>query len=283
MAIVPRWGVDYYHATYLAYFSGAPRRVGYSEGVWARKQELNAGFDRLLTDVLTDGSAKHEVEHGLDVLRFLGGEPVEARLEVWLNEEDRSFAAEVFARHGVEGDEPVFALAPGAGTPKKRWPIERFVELGRLLLQECNPKLVIVGGPDDRDLGDRLEAELGRNVINLAGRTTLRQAAAVLQRCRLIVSNDSGPLHLAAAAGSAVVGISCHPMGGTARHEYSPVVYRPWGVPQAVVQPEQARAPCQDACEWKQPHCILGISVQQVWHEVRRLLAANLRGPWSPG
>jgi ADP-heptose:LPS heptosyltransferase len=275
IAIIPRWGPDFYHATYLAYFSGALRRVGYSEGVCAAKREKNAGFDTMLTDVLTDGSAKHAVEHNLNVVRFLGGELADARLEVWLDEEDRSFAAEVFARHGVEGDEPIFTMAPGAGAPRRRWPIERFVELGRLLLREYNPKLVIVGGAEDRDLGERLEAELGRSVINLAGRTTLRQAAAVLQRCRLTVSNDSGPMHLAAAAGSAVVELSCHPIGGVEMHVNSPVAFRPWGVSQAVVQPEQARTPCRDACEWNQPHCILGVSVEQALHAVRLLLAAN--------
>lgn len=146
IAIIPRWGTDHYHATFLAYFSGALRRVGHSERVCASKRKINAGFDSMLTDILTEGSAKHRVENNLDVVRFLGGELGDARLEVWLDEEDRSFAAEVFARHGVKGDEPVFALAPGAGAPKRCWPIERFVELGRLILREYNPKLVIVGG-----------------------------------------------------------------------------------------------------------------------------------------
>jgi heptosyltransferase-2 len=187
----------------------------------------------------------------------------------------QSFAAAVLARHGLKGDEPAFALGLGANTAKKRWPLERFVELRLLVLQEYNPKLVIVGGPDDRDPGDRLEAELSHSVINVAGRTTLRQAAAVLRRCRLTVCNDTGPMHLAAAAGSAVVEVSCHPRGGAAKHDTSPVVYRPWGVPQAVVQPEQACAPCQDACKFNQPHCILGVSVEQVWNAVRLLLAAT--------
>jgi heptosyltransferase-2 len=277
LAVIPRWGVDYHDGTFLAYLSGARRRVAYSEGVSGRKRQFNAGFDRMLTDVISDENAKHEVEHNLDVVRFLGGDVTDARLELWLDQQDRSFAARLFAEQAITPGDPLVAFAPGARFGRKQWPIERFAELGRLLLAEYQPYLVVVGGPDDRPLGERLEAELGARVINVAGRTTLRQTAAVLERCCLTVSNDSGPMHLAAAAGSAVVEIAWHACGGSSRDPDSPARFHPWGVPHVVVQPEHATDPCLDSCESREPHCILGVKTSKVWAAVRGLLAAGAR------
>jgi heptosyltransferase-2 len=276
--VIPRWGVDYYHATFLAYFSGARRRVAYSEGVSGRKRQINAGFDQMLTDALTDTSAIHEVEHNLDVIRFLGGEPIDDGLELWLDPKDRSLARQLLARHGTARDDRVIALAPGGAAPRKCWPVERFVELGRLLVREYDARFVVVGGPRDWHLGLRLETELGSSrVLNLAGRTTLRQTAAVLERCCLTVSNDSGPMHLAAAAGSAVVEIAWHARGGSSADPDSPARFHPWGVSHVVVQPEHATDPCRDFCESREPHCILGVETGMVWTVARGLLAAGAR------
>ena len=277
LALLPRWDADHYHSTYLTYFSGASRRVGYSENVLQRKQQINAGFDRMLTDALADTSAIHEVEQYLEVIRFLGGEAIDDRLELWLDPKDRSLARRLVAHHGMARDDGVIALAPGAGAPRKCWPVERFVELGRLLVREYDARFMVVGGPQDNHLGLRLETELGSDrVLNLAGRITLRQTAAVLERCCLTVSNDSGPMHLAAAVGNAVVEIAWHPCGGSAGDPDSPARFHPWGVPHVVVQPEHATDGCRDSCESSEPHCILEIQPGQVLEAVGRLVRAGV-------
>jgi ADP-heptose:LPS heptosyltransferase len=278
LALLPRWDADHYHSTYLIYFSGASRRVGYSEHVLRRKQQINAGFDRMLTDAFPDTSAVHEVEQYLEVLRFLGGEAIDDRLELWLDAKDRSLVRQLLAQHGMAREDGVIALAPGASAPRKCWPVERFVELGRLLVREYDARFVAVGGPQDTHLGQRLETELGSSrVLNLAGRTTLRQTAAVLERCCLTVSNDSGPMHLAAAVGSPVVEIAWHPCGGSPADPDSPARFHPWGVPHVVVQPERATDGCRDSCESSEPHCILGVETGKVWAAARGLLAAGAR------
>lgn len=277
LAILPRWDVDYYHATFLAYFSGAVCRVGYSEDVLPLKRQSNAGFDRLLTHGLDDRVPKHEVERNLDVLRFLGGTVEEDRLELWLSEEDRTFAAQTLAFRGQRNGELLIACSPGAGAAKRRWPIERFIDLGRHVLREFDSRVVVVGAADDRELGSRLQKELGTKVINLAGEATLRQTAAVLEHTRLMISNDAGPMHLAAAAGNPVVEISCHPRNGAASHANSPARFRPWGVPHVVLQPERAAAPCDDACEASEAHCILGVEVDRAEQAVRSLLSSKIR------
>jgi heptosyltransferase-2 len=114
---------------------------------------------------------------------------------------------------------------------------------------------------------------LGPTATGLAGRTTLRETAAVLERCRLYVGNDSGPLHLAAAGGVPCVEISCHPATGRPDHENSPDRFGPWGVPHVVLRAASPRAPCDGYCGAQAPHCILEVDVDAVVAAADSLLA----------
>jgi ADP-heptose:LPS heptosyltransferase len=264
LAIVPRWDTDYYHATFVAYFSGAPWRVGHSANVNKHKQRLNRSFDRLLTHVLNDRTLRHEVEHNLDVIRFLGGTVQEQSLELWFGEEDEAFVEGVLKSQGVYPEDLLIAFAPGASAPRKMWPLPNFVEIGAWLKREYRARIVVVGGRGEEPLGQEIQRHLGDTAINVTGYTTLRQAGALLKGCHLYVGNCTGPLHLAAAAGVPVVEISCHPAGGSLLHANSPSRFGPWGVPHRVLQPEKALAPCREMCPATQAHCIRGVTVEQV-------------------
>jgi ADP-heptose:LPS heptosyltransferase len=273
LAVVPRWGVDYYDATFLAYMSGTPRRVAYSEHSSEAKAQLNRGYDQLITQALDGRGVKHEVEFNLELLQLLSGEVNDSRLELWLTEDDRAFARKILAAHGVGGGDLVIAFSPGSRAKTRCWPLERWIELGRRLKRELQTRLVIVGSEQEKELGACIEKALGGTVINLAGSATLRQTSAILKCCSLTVSNDSGPMHLAAAAGSAVVEISCHPRGGDPYHGNSPNHFHPWGVPHVVLQPEPAAPSCVNSCTSPVAHCILGIEVESVQQAVRNLLS----------
>jgi heptosyltransferase-2 len=272
-ALLPRWGSDVSYAASVAYFSRAACRVGYSENVSALKQRLNRDFDGLFTRTLDDRKPKHEVERNLDFLRAVGGTPYDDRLELWLGEEDREHALKALASRGVRHSDLVIGMAPGAGHPKRLWPIDRFIELGRFLAREFGARLLLVGGPHDRDTVSRLTEALGASAVSVSGEMTLRQTAALLTQTRLMVSNDSGPMHLAAAAGAAVLEISCHPAGGDPGHENSPVRFHPWTKQYAVLQPPEPIDPCVGACERHDAHCILGVSFDAARTAARRLLA----------
>ena len=260
LAIVPRWGVDHHEASILAYLSGATNRVGYSEHVSPEKQRRNRGNDRFFTLVIDDRSVKHEVERNLALLSVLQVEPSNDKLEIWLSEEDEDFASEILAS---PEDERYVALGPGAGSPNRRWPIGRFVELGRSLTDQ-GARLVVLGGPGEEALGDELRRRLGSKVVNSIGRTTLRQSAAVLKRCSLFCGNDTGPMHLAAAEGIPVVEVSCHSQGGDVLHMNSPLRFGPWGVPRRIVRPKDPADGCTTGCRAPEPHCILKVQVDSV-------------------
>jgi ADP-heptose:LPS heptosyltransferase len=275
LALIPRWDADLYHAAYLANFSGATQRVAYSEEVFASKAKVNRGFDLLLTDAIHDPTARHEVERNLDLLRFAGGLVVEKRLEVWLSDGDRETTRRMLQLSGASDGESIVALGVGAGHRRRRWPLARFVEVGRFLESKYGVRIVIVGGADDSQFGQRaMDAIPG--AINLCGSLSLRQTGAVLERAVLTVANDSGPMHLAAAAGSAVVEISCHPKNADANHENSPIRFRPLTEDCVVLQPESPMPPCMNGCEQNHAHCILRVRTEDVKAAAESLLTSRL-------
>jgi heptosyltransferase-2 len=180
----------------LPFLAGIPKRTAY-------RGELRFGF---INDV------RQPVDHPLEknVRGYLGlleaGTRPDAvprpRLRV-----DSDNQLRLFAAHDLDTDTPAAALAPGAAFgPAKRWPVQRFQELARRL-SDAGKQVWVLGGKADRQLGDTIVEGLKGPVRNLCGRTTLPDAVDLLALARVTVSNDSGLMHVAAAAGSAVVGL----------------------------------------------------------------------------
>lgn len=277
LAILSRWGEDTSHASILVYLSGATWRLGYSEKVNQRKKRINKGYDHLFTHVVDERAIRHEVESNLRIIEALGGQSLNEKLELWLSGEDIAFARKTLLKAKVLNSANLFiALAPGAGARNREWPLDRFIDLAKWLKNTYPVRLVILGGPNEEGLGKFFYAELKDSVIDLTGKTSLRQAAAVLRYCHLCVSNDSGLLHLAAASGTPVVEISAHSLQGAASHSSSPARFGPWKVPHRVVQPIKATPPCTEGCEAPHAHCILEVTLDQVKAAVKDLSASCL-------
>ena len=187
---------------------------------------------------------KHAVEHYLDVLRPLGIREEQPRLRFVLHAQEEAFARMYLQHHRVPEGEMLIALHPGGEGfgRRKRWPAERFVELGAALIERHKAHIVVLGGPQEEELGEQIAQRILRRspdaaatVLNAAGRTTLRQAAALIARCSAFVGNDSSLLHLANALGVPAVGI----YGPS-----NPVHFRPFMPGALVVQPEDPYTPC---------------------------------------
>jgi ADP-heptose:LPS heptosyltransferase len=275
LAILPRWDTDYYHGAFLTYFSGARWRVGYSENMNEDKRRDNAGLDRLFTHILQGSGLKHEVEHNLEVIRFLGGAVQEDRLELWLSAEDEVFAEETLKARGVRRGDLLIAFGLGAGVRKRMWSLANFVKLGRQLTNGIGARIIAVGGHGEESLGQEFYRQIGDTAIDVVGKTSLRQTGALLKRCRLFVGNDAAPMHMAAAAGVPVVEISCHPQDGSPSHYNSPARFGPWGVPHLILQPESALDGCSRECIAAYAHCISSISVERVNEAVVTLLSPH--------
>jgi heptosyltransferase-1 len=146
----------------------------------------------------------HAVGRALTVARSLGAEVSDPCFHLPIGDEHCRWAAEVLGTL----PRPRIILNLGAQWPTKRWPPQHFAAIGRRAVAEYGASLIAVGSAGDRPLVDALVHHLGpAPLLDLCGRTRLPQLAALSVESDLMVSNDTGPLHLAAAAGARVVGI----------------------------------------------------------------------------
>lgn len=165
----------------------------------------------------------HEVLRHLEVAGLAGAPPVGIEPRVAVTAADRDEAARVVPDDG----RPLVAMHPGATDPRRRWPIACFAEVARVLAG-MGAGVLVTGSEPERPLAGRLAAATGAAVTRVDGRLSLGGTAALFERCRLVLSNDSGPLHLAAAVGTATVGIylavNLINMGPPTRTRHRPLV-----------------------------------------------------------
>jgi heptosyltransferase-2 len=165
---------------------------------------------------------------------------------------------------------PLVGLCPGAEYgPAKRWPREQYIELAKALQTRWQAEIILLGGHHDALITGTIAKAVGGRVRDWAGQTSLGELAAVLKLCRLVVANDSGPMHLAAAVGTPVVALfgSTSPyltgpgLPGEARHK---VLYR--------------QAPCSPCFLRECPadfRCLKELSVPEVLQAVTEVLGAS--------
>ncbi len=215
----------------------------------------------------------------LDVVRATGLPVGEVGPEFTPSDADRAWAAGQLAgqTRPQAQSERWAALHPGGGVNpgtvllRKRWPAEGYAALARRLL-DAGWRVVLVGDAGDRDSSTRVRTLLGdpERVLDLTGATSWGQLGALIERCGLFVGNDSGPLHLATAVGTPVVGL----YGPT-----SPAIDGPLGpATRAVVYHALDCSPCFVGGRFRptrpQADCMLGITLEEVWEAVQRLTQA---------
>lgn len=268
LAIRMGWSTDRDYSSAITYLSGARWRLGYTEHMQAEKEEINRGYDRFFTHLIKASCNKHEVQHNLHVLEELGWQPQSDKIELWLSNADEEYAQNLISSFtGTDDSRPLIAFCVGASVERKKWPIERFKEVAQWLVREHKARILVVGGKNEYALADQLVEAIPGDAINIAGKTSIRQCAAVLKHCDLYVGNDTGPMHLAAVFGVAVLAIYTYPATAEKYQNNCPHRFGPWQVPSQTLQPKQALEPCNQnvfgACIGKQQHCILQISVDE--------------------
>ncbi len=179
-------------ATMLAVLSGTPFIIGSASSPLAFAYSATPAPYELY---------EHAIERRLDYVRLLGADTPEKRMDLALPPEAIRDAAAVLA--GSFGGPPplLLALHPTGSDPYKWWPGANFIELGRHLFQAYGAPLLIISGTGDREIAENLAAQLPGPSLVTGGRYPLLTVAALLSHCRLLIANDSGPLHLGLALG----------------------------------------------------------------------------------
>jgi heptosyltransferase-2 len=130
-----------------------------------------------------------------DLTVHLGCNP-KRELELWINGTDRKEMNELLSHHNVRNTDRIIAINPGAKRQSRRWPLPRFIEIAKWLAKEA--KIVVTGSKDEMDLANQMAAVVP-HVIIASGVLPLMQTTALLERCNLFITNDTGIMHIASA------------------------------------------------------------------------------------
>jgi len=210
----------YFHAAVLlpnsprsalwALLARIPLRVG-TRGQWRRW---------LLTRSVAPRPVNmHQADHYVEVAAAIAEAPRPGPPRVVVRDADAAWAERFLTERGLNSSTPVVGLNPGAAYgPAKRWPADRFAEVGRWLRDRYQAHVVVFGSSHDAPVTGPIAEQIGHDVHDLAGRTTIGQLAALMARCRVVITNDTGPMHLAGAVGAKVVAI----FGSTSPESTSP-------------------------------------------------------------
>ena len=215
--------------------------------------------------------SRHRLEQQLDTLRTLDIDPIATPPVLRLSEDDERAASELLKT--IEGESAAASsrrlvmLQPGARYWFKAWPPERFAELADRLASRLDCRVLIGGDPQELELAERIRTQARSTPTVVAGRTTILQHAGLLNRCALFVGNDNGPMHMAAALGTPVVGL----FGPS-----NPAEWGPRGAPSEVLYKGLDCRRCfHPTCERGEQSCMRMISVEEVFVAAERLLGTR--------
>lgn len=222
----------------------------------------------LLTDPIPfpkNRPEQHLVETYLHLLSPLGITPTVKVPRLWA---DRALRDRVCAEHGIGTNDRILGLNPGAAYgPAKCWPLERFRAVAqRFLLDRADGKVVVLGDQHGIASGETICRGLGTRALNLAGKTTLAECIAWLARCDLVLTNDSGPMHVASALRTPLVAL----FGST-----NPVVTGPYGFGVVLRRPV-ACSPCYRRECPIDFRCMLGISVDEAYAALEKFMHKDI-------
>lgn len=233
-------------------------KIGFDEATTAGRKRFNRGSNRWLNQKVILPRWKHEVENTQFLLEALGLRAGSPNLEAWTTPDEETWAQAWLLQQPLRSGSWI-GLGLGATQAKRCWPY--YEELINRLRAQGWPT-VLLGGVEDKMKAETLAQKTG--AISVAGQITLGQTTALLRRSRFFIGNDSGTMHLAAAAGIPVVEISSYPLSAPAFGSNCPQRFGPWGVLARILQPTKPVAPCVDSCRSDQAHCIAQIQVEEV-------------------
>jgi heptosyltransferase-2 len=161
---------------------------------------------RVLVYHKTRTTGVHAVMNHMKTLAPLGITSLDLRPELYPGPEAGRFAEIFFTDHGLNGKR-VIALNPGASHAVNRWGTSQFVALADILAERLSARIIVVGGKADVALAEEISAQTRSSPLVISGKTSLLQLGALLKKCDVLVSADTGPLHLATAVGTRVVAL----------------------------------------------------------------------------
>lgn len=234
----------------LAFLVKGDRKIGYDS-----MQELSGLF---YTEKIPEDMDKHAVDRYLDFARYLGCDTGTIQFNICPDAENEKKIDSLLQENRISRDDKLIAVSPQALWETKLWDNEKFAQLCDRIASELGGRVIFTGNGAAEMIAD-IRSRMKSDSINLEGKTTLRELAALYRRVALLVTTDSGPMHLAAAVNTPVVAI----FGPT-----SPARTGPYGTIHTVVQKGLTCVPCfLKHCETR--NCMNEISVEEVFQVIK--------------
>jgi heptosyltransferase-2 len=249
-----------FEAALIARLAGIKIRVGYNTD--------GRGF--LLSHSVARGTEVlklHQVEYYLTFLRALGWDAPSRDPALRADPEALARVKALLSSKGIEDHDLLVGISPGAAYgPAKQWPVERFAAIGDRAIREWGAKVVVIGTEKEKELGETLISAAAPGAVNVCGMTGLGDALALIKRCQMFVSNDSGLMHAAAALKVPTVAI----FGST-----DPDATGPRGKTARIVKQDMECSPCLKPECREGYRCLLAVQPDDVWREMEALRAES--------
>ena len=256
----------------ISFLIGAKERAGV---VYLRKNRTN--LNSLNNIKVLENDNVHNVRTNIKLCEALIGKKYseEPPLEFQITNEEKDKARKYFNEVGISSEELVVGFHPGCATLKnhikRRWVPEKFAELAKKLINNHSAKILIFGGPEEKELKEQISSLINSERVNVVNAESLTKSSAIMQRCKIIVTNDSSQMHIAAALGLKVVAII-----GPTNQNY----IHPWKTEHQIVSLNLDCSPCffysptplichRTDVKFK---CIKELTVEMVYQSVEKYL-----------
>ncbi len=254
----------YLNVSALASWYSAKDSIGFSHGSRARVYTIT-------TDLRKD---QHMVQNYLDLIRKLNIRYDTLKLEkIEVDPTTKEKVNAILKSYNLEEKDFLVGICPGVGESVKTrmWPLEKMAQLADRLIETKKAKIILIDGPDNTELAQKMVSLTKYPIVNLVGKTSFKESAYLIEKCKLFISNDTGPMHLAAAQGTKTIGL----FGPN-----TPIRWTPYGKKNKAIYKNPSCSPCiinekgiMPECKYKgtalEQHCMKNISVEEVIKEVK--------------
>ena len=240
----------------MVFLGRVPTRVGYATDArsWMLTQSLRPSTEK-----------RHQVDYYLDLASAVSAPVDHPSIKIEASSEEKAQARKLLASAGIDANRSFLVLNPGAAYGSaKRWGEERFAEAGDALASELGIDVAIIGSEKERSIAERVQGLMKTRVAVLNGRTSLETLIGVISESSLVLTNDSGPMHIAAALGVPTVAIF-----GPTEH----FATGPYGPRARIVREPVDCSPCMLRDCPIDHRCMTRVSAQAVARAARELLA----------
>jgi len=177
--------------------------------------------------------------------------------QFFITHAEKETVSKLIASIGITGKDKIIGINPGASHQVNRWDANSFALLSDRLIRDLKTKIIIVGGPSDIEIASSIENKMEETPVNLAGKLSIRESAALFERCCVFVTGDTGPMHIAAAAGVPVVAL----FGAADPDRTGPVGRR-----HIIIQKKDLECvPCRKRVCSKNHECMKDITVDEIF------------------